>query len=93
MYLFLFTGERLTGAIARAGIDPVVTNNDICGKPVTAEQAAPLGGIIEFKCDPSVRARYVFVDIPIYTVAILQLCEVTVKEFPLAICSSTDDGN
>ena len=81
------TGRRLTGAVARAGINPIVTNNDICGEPVTAEQAAPRGGIIEFKCDPPVRARYVFVDIPIAKLAILQLCEVTVKEFPLEVCS------
>ncbi|XP_033633071.1 uncharacterized protein LOC117294673 [Asterias rubens] len=79
--------DRLTGAVARAGIDPILTNNDICGEPVTAEQAAPLGGIIEFKCDPPVRARHVFVDIPKDTPAKLQLCEVMVKEFPRAVCS------
>ncbi|XP_033633075.1 fucolectin-like [Asterias rubens] len=79
--------ERLTGAVARAGLDPIVTNNTICGEPVTAEQAAPRGGIIEFKCDPPVRARYVFVDIPRDTPAKLHLCEVMVKEFPLEICS------
>ncbi|XP_071792943.1 uncharacterized protein [Asterias amurensis] len=78
--------ERLTGAVVRAGIDPIVTNNTICGEPVTTEQAAPRGGIIEFKCDPPVRAHYVFVDIPRDTPAILQLCEVMVKEFPLEIC-------
>ena len=75
----------MTGAVARAGIDAIVTNNDICGEPVTVEQAAPLGGIIEFKCDPPVRARYVFVDIPIAKRAVLQLCEVMVKEFPLEV--------
>ena len=47
--LFWLTGERLTGAVARAGMNPIVTNNTICGEPVTAEQAAPRGGIIEFK--------------------------------------------
>ena len=85
--IFFFTGERLAGAVARAGLDPIVTNNTICGEPVTAEQAAPRGGIIEFKCDPPVRARYVFVDIPIDTPAILSLCEVMVKEVSLEICS------
>ncbi len=79
----------MTGAVARAGRDPIVTNKTICGEPVTAEQAQPRGGVIEFKCDPPVRARYVFVDIPIATPATLQLCEVMVKEFPLVICSPT----
>ena len=77
----------MTGAVARAGIDPIVTNNTMCGEPVTAEQAAPRGGVLEFKCNPPVRAHYVFVDIPIDTPSILQLCEVMVKEFPRAVCS------
>ncbi len=83
----------MTGAVARAGIDPVLTKNTVCGEPVTAEQAAPLGGVIEFKCDPPVRARYVFLHKPIATLATMQLCEVMVKEFPLAICSQTSSGN
>ena len=78
------TGERLTNAVVRAGISARVTDNEACGSPVTAAQAAPLGGTIEFECEHPLRARYVSVDIP--GSATLQLCEVTVRELPLDQC-------
>ena len=79
MYLFyILTGSRLTNAVVRAGTSNDIKSNAQCGNPVTAEQAQPLGGIIEFNCDPPLLARYVSVDIP--TKSFLQICEVTVKE-------------
>ncbi|XP_038046791.1 fucolectin-like, partial [Patiria miniata] len=76
--------ERTTHAVVRAGPSTNVTNNPTCGSPVTAEQAAPPGGLIEMACEPPLRARYVSVDIPVVT--ILNFCEVTVKELPLSKC-------
>ncbi|XP_038059850.1 uncharacterized protein LOC119730865 isoform X5 [Patiria miniata] len=76
--------ERLEGAVVRAGDNPHVTINPTCGSPVTAAQAQPRGGIIEFDCSPALRARYVSVNIP--GTGTLQLCEVTVEEFPFDQC-------
>ncbi|XP_038061373.1 uncharacterized protein LOC119732074 [Patiria miniata] len=81
--------ERLAGAVVRAGDSTTVTDNPTCGSPVTADQAQPLGGTIEFDCSPALRARYVSVDIP--GTATLQLCEVTVQELPLDQCSTSFD--
>ncbi|XP_038071546.1 uncharacterized protein LOC119740350 [Patiria miniata] len=77
--------ERLAGAVVRAGDSTTVTDNPTCGSPVTAAQAKPLGGTIQFDCSPALRARYISVDIPGRTVN-LQLCEVTVEELPLHHC-------
>ena len=79
-------GNRLTHGVVRAGLSANITNNKICGSPVTAEQAKPFGGVIEFGCDPPVMARYVSVDIPTSKLEKLSICEVMVKEFPLAAC-------
>ncbi|XP_022096525.1 uncharacterized protein LOC110982445 [Acanthaster planci] len=76
--------ERTTHAVVRAGPSTNITLNPTCGSPVTAEQAAPRGGLIEIHCDPPLRARYVSVDIPVVT--ILNFCEVTVKEIPFDKC-------
>ncbi len=78
------TGARLTYAIVRAGLRSNVLTNYQCGYVVTPAQAQPLGGTIEFNCQPPLRARYISVNIP--AVEYLQLCEVTVKELPLEEC-------
>ena len=82
---FLYgTGDRLTNAVVRAGLNDDVITNHQCGSAVTADQAQPLGGTIEFACESPLRARYTSVDIP--TGGYLQLCEVTVFELPLESC-------
>ncbi|XP_038065121.1 uncharacterized protein LOC119735488 [Patiria miniata] len=84
------TSRRLTGAVVRAGDNTTVTNNPTCGSPVTAAQAKPSGGTIEFDCCPELRARYISVDIP--SKSILQLCEVTVEEIPIDHCPGKSSG-
>ncbi|XP_033633077.1 uncharacterized protein LOC117294678 [Asterias rubens] len=76
--------DRLTNAVVRAGLNDDVITNHQCGSAVTADQAQPLGGTIEFACESPLRARYISVDIP--TGGYLQLCEVTVFELPLESC-------
>ncbi|XP_022080928.1 fucolectin-like [Acanthaster planci] len=76
--------ERLEGAVVRVGPSVTGTENWACGSPVTAAQAAPSGGTIEFTCYPALKGRYVSVDIP--GSATLQLCEVTLEEIPLSQC-------
>ncbi|XP_038064733.1 fucolectin-1-like [Patiria miniata] len=82
--------DRLTGAVVRAGNSTTVTDNPTCGSPVTADQAQPLGGTIDFDCRPQLRARYISVDIPHR--ATLQLCEVTAEEVPLDCCLGKSNG-
>ncbi|XP_022080918.1 uncharacterized protein LOC110973946 isoform X3 [Acanthaster planci] len=76
--------KRLEGAVVRIGPSVTATENWACGSPVTAAQAAPLGGTIEFTCQPALKGRYVSVDIP--GSATLQLCEVTLEEIPQGQC-------
>ena len=80
----LLLGERLAGAIVRVGTEFTPYCNQACGSPVTAAQAAPLGGTIEIECSIPLKARYVSVDIP--GEAMLQLCEVKVDEIPIDLC-------
>ncbi|XP_022080901.1 uncharacterized protein LOC110973946 isoform X1 [Acanthaster planci] len=76
--------KRLEGAVVRVGPSVTATENWACGSFVTAAQAAPLGGTIEFTCQPALKGRYVSVDIP--GSATLALCEVTLEEIPLEQC-------
>ena len=80
----MFEGDRLAGAVVRAGASTAPTENPVCGSPVTVAQASSWGGTIEFECSTPLRARYVSVDIP--GAAVLQLCEVKVEEIPIDIC-------
>ncbi|XP_071785213.1 uncharacterized protein [Asterias amurensis] len=77
--------NRLTNAVVRMGLNNDVLTNEQCGSAVTAAQASPLGGTIEFNCESPMRAQYISVNIP--SGGILQLCEVTVEELPLEVCS------
>ncbi|XP_038069419.1 tenascin-like [Patiria miniata] len=80
--------ERLIGATVRAGLSPSVTENTVCGSPVTAEQATP-GAWLRFTCDPPVRARYLSVDIDLRGSGRLQflaVCEVKVEESQAMEC-------
>ena len=60
--MFNLTGDRLFGAIVRAGIESDIFQNVACGLPVTIDQASIPGAHIQFLCDPPVIARYVSVD-------------------------------
>ena len=72
------------GAVARAGLSDVHTNNVMCGTAVTRDQALS-NDWIEFTCDPPLLAQYVSIDIP--DTASLTLCEVTVST-----CDDTPAG-
>ncbi|XP_038053132.1 uncharacterized protein LOC119725683 [Patiria miniata] len=65
----------LLGAVVRAGLSEVPTDNNMCGSPVTGGQSVK-NDWVEFTCDPPVLARYVSVDIP--GMASLKVCEVVV---------------
>ncbi|XP_022097142.1 tenascin-like [Acanthaster planci] len=74
--------ERLVGATVRAGLSPTISENTLCGSPVSAEQATP-GAWLRFTCDPPVQARYVSVDIDLEGTGrtqFLTVCEVKVEE-------------
>ena len=82
--------ERLAlqGVIVRAGTSATRTSNDACGTPVTLYQSL-VNDWIEFICDPSVVARYVFVEIPSFPAfSQLTLCEVKVWQ-----CGTLPGGN
>ncbi|XP_022090826.1 pentraxin fusion protein-like [Acanthaster planci] len=76
--------KRLKDAVVRVGPNVAATENWACGSPVTAAQAAPWGDTIEFICYPTLKGRYVSVDIP--GSATLHLCEVALEEVPLGHC-------
>ena len=81
-----FTDERLTNAIAKARTFADGKEVDeVCGSPVTAGQAAVLGGTVTFTCNPPLGAYEVIITIP-FDGAFLQLCEVKVWEVPLDEC-------
>ena len=75
---------QLVGAVARAGLSDVHTNNVMCGTAVTRHQALS-SDWIEFTCDPPRMARHVSIDITGTTS--LTLCEVTVST-----CDDTPAG-
>ncbi|XP_038065423.1 uncharacterized protein LOC119735676 isoform X12 [Patiria miniata] len=81
--------ELLTGAVVRVGlVNPPyadISDNSLCGLPVTAEQASVPGGTIYFECDPPVKGMFLFVTIPSEQ-ATLQLCEVRVWEMSMDQC-------
>ena len=86
----LIDTERLAlqGAIVRAGTSATRTSNDACGTPVTLYQSL-VNDWIECICDPSVVARYVFVEIPASSeTSQLTLCEVKVWQ-----CGMLPGGN
>ncbi|XP_038065452.1 neurogenic locus notch homolog protein 2-like isoform X39 [Patiria miniata] len=86
--------ELLTGAVVRVGlVNPPyadISDNSLCGLPVTAEQASVPGGTIYFECDPPVKGMFLFVTIPSEQ-ATLQLCEVRVWEMSMDQCIRDTD--
>ncbi|XP_022111693.1 uncharacterized protein LOC110990921, partial [Acanthaster planci] len=68
-------GERLTGAIVRAGVNSDQSQNTQIGDPVTSTQATD-GAVIDFMANLTVSARYVSVES--YGNECLQLAEVMV---------------
>ena len=74
------TGDRLTGAVVRAGTNPAGTANRVCGSAVTNAQALERRSVVDFLCDPPLSAKYVSVDIPLIQASSQQICEVTVEE-------------
>ena len=74
------TADRLIGATVRAGVNPNIINNMMCGSAVNKTQAQP-GAWIEFVCNPPTLAHFVSVDINNGYKVALQLCEVMVKEY------------
>ena len=89
--MFDLTGDRLFGAIVRAGIESDIFQNAACGLPVTIDQASIPGAHIQFLCDPPVIARYVSVDddktfqTDEYASS-LTLCEVKIEEYSMDEC-------
>jgi len=73
-------GDRLTGAVVRAGTNPAGTANRVCGSAVTNAQALERRSVVDFLCDPPLSAKYVSVDIPLIQASSQQICEVTVEE-------------
>ena len=92
--MFNLTGDRLFGAIVRAGIESDIFQNAACGLPVTMDQASIPGAHIQFLCDPPVIARYVSVDddktfqTDEYASS-LTLCEVKIEEYSMDECPQT----
>ncbi|XP_038065451.1 neurogenic locus Notch protein-like isoform X38 [Patiria miniata] len=85
--------QLLTGAVVRVGsVSPRgdISDNSLCGLPVTAEQASVPGGTIYFECDPPVNGMFLFVTIPSQQ-ATLQLCEVRVWEMSMDQCIRDTD--
>ena len=75
----------------RAGASPSYAENQPCGSPATRAQSHN-GATVEFLCDPPRLARYVTLDIdsssPDVTNAVLQIGEVTVKEYTTGECAA-----
>ncbi|XP_022111709.1 uncharacterized protein LOC110990943, partial [Acanthaster planci] len=68
-------GERLAGAIVRAGVNSAHTQNTQIGGNVTSSQASN-GAMIDFLANPNVSAQYVSVEL--YGSQCLQLAEVII---------------
>ena len=88
---FVLPGYRLTGAVVRAGLNNNISQNTVCGSPVTSAQASIPGEQVKFVCNPPVAARYVSVDNRFesgtdYGDQVLTLCEVMVEEYPMDEC-------
>ncbi|XP_022097174.1 receptor-type tyrosine-protein phosphatase F-like [Acanthaster planci] len=70
-------GDRLAGAVVRAGVNSVHSQNQQIGSAVSSSQASPDGQTIHFVANPSVRARYVSVEL---SNNCLQLAELRIEE-------------
>ena len=70
---------RLTGALVRAGLSPVRSDNRLIGT-VSASQVAQATQVVQFIAEPVVTARYVSVDLP-GREKYLHMSEVMVEEF------------
>ena len=78
--IIALTGDRLTGAVVRAGTSSIGSANRVCGSAVSATLALERRAFLDFVCDPPLSAKYVSVDIPQIRITKEQLCEVTVEE-------------
>ncbi|XP_022110100.1 fucolectin-6-like [Acanthaster planci] len=85
---------RFAAAVARAGLGSNYNDNQPCGSPAARAQCTD-GATIVFPCETPRMARYVTLDIdPSHhdvTKALLQLAEVTVKEYTNGECGAVDD--
>ena len=63
--------------VVRAGLNASISQNAVCGFPVTTAQASVPGAHLDFPCDPPRSARYISVHAKGPT-TVLTLCEVFV---------------
>ena len=64
--------------MVRVGPSTTPTKNKVCGVPVTADEAGPLGDTIVRTCSGGLIGRFLSVDIPARR--FLTLCEVKILE-------------
>ncbi|XP_038048537.1 receptor-type tyrosine-protein phosphatase T-like isoform X2 [Patiria miniata] len=90
--IYLSGRYRFEGAVVRAGLSSVPTDNPMCGSPLTRYQAVA-NNWMEFDCNPpdGLTARYVSVDIP--TTTYLPVCEIFVLPCDLPAADFTFVAN